>query len=359
MPITAPGSITFTFQRVPVAAIPPDRNRVLHHQDRQQDRERLQRRHGEREQRRRRHADAGEPALGEADQQHRDECDGEEERIGNTGGHSQVRGLRARRAALETLAAHSRVAAATFNGGGWARMGQPSSRGVAQRRARIHTRSCRRRWSQLQSCRQWLWIPGSGLWPAPNDGDRDGRPHQPLPRGLRARACATRKASGARRRRRSTGTSRAKKIFDKDAGIYGRWFTGAVCNTCYNAIDRHVERGRGEPARDHLRLAASPTPSAPSPMRSCCARSNARRRAAGLRRHARATASSSTCRWCRRRCSPCYACARIGAIHSVVFGGFAAKELATRIDDAKPKLILSASLRHRGRARRAIQAAAR
>src|SRR4029077_10047841 len=38
-----------------------------------------------------------------------------------------------------------------------------------------------------------------------------------------------------------------------------------------------------------------------------------------------------------------YACARIGAIHSVVFGGFAAKELATRIDDAKPKLILSAS----------------
>src|SRR5256885_7202674 len=37
----------------------------------------------------------------------------------------------------------------------------------------------------------------------------------------------------------------AKKVFDKDAGIYGRWFTGAVCNTCYNAIDRHVERGRG------------------------------------------------------------------------------------------------------------------
>ena len=53
------------------------------------------------------------------------------------------------------------------------------------------------------------------------------------------------------------------------------------------------------------------------------------------------------------------ACARIGAIHSVVFGGFAAKELATRIDDAKPKLILSASLRHRGRARRPLQAAAR
>ena len=31
-----------------------------------------------------------------------------------------------------------------------------------------------------------------------------------------------------------------KKVFDKDAGIYGRWFTGGVCNTCYNALDRHV-----------------------------------------------------------------------------------------------------------------------
>src|ERR1043165_6783191 len=40
----------------------------------------------------------------------------------------------------------------------------------------------------------------------------------------------------------------AKRVFDKDAGVYGRWFTGAVCNTCYNAIDRHVERGRANQA---------------------------------------------------------------------------------------------------------------
>ena len=53
------------------------------------------------------------------------------------------------------------------------------------------------------------------------------------------------------------------------------------------------------------------------------------------------------------------ACARIGAIHSVVFGGFAAKELATRIDDAKPKVILSASCGIEAGARRALQAAAR
>ena len=40
----------------------------------------------------------------------------------------------------------------------------------------------------------------------------------------------------------------ARKVFDKDADVYGRWFTGASCNTCYNAIDRHVERGRGAQA---------------------------------------------------------------------------------------------------------------
>src|ERR1044072_3204521 len=37
-----------------------------------------------------------------------------------------------------------------------------------------------------------------------------------------------------------------KKIFDAAQGTYGRWFTGGVVNTCYNALDRHVERGRGE-----------------------------------------------------------------------------------------------------------------
>ncbi len=69
----------------------------------------------------------------------------------------------------------------------------------------------------------------------------------------------------------------------------------------------------------------------------------ARRHAARFRRDRRATASFSTCRWCQRPVIGMLACARIGAMHSVVFGGFAAKELATRIDDAKPKVILSAS----------------
>ena len=38
----------------------------------------------------------------------------------------------------------------------------------------------------------------------------------------------------------------AKRVFDPDAGVYGRWFVGGVCNTCWNAVDRHVRQGRGE-----------------------------------------------------------------------------------------------------------------
>src|SRR5580700_1894594 len=37
----------------------------------------------------------------------------------------------------------------------------------------------------------------------------------------------------------------ARRVFDPDAGVHGRWFAGAVCNTCWNAVDRHVEAGRG------------------------------------------------------------------------------------------------------------------
>src|SRR5262249_57729105 len=41
---------------------------------------------------------------------------------------------------------------------------------------------------------------------------------------------------------------RPKTVFDPNAGVYGRWFTDGVCNTCYNAVDRHVERGRADQA---------------------------------------------------------------------------------------------------------------
>ena len=136
----------------------------------------------------------------------------------------------------------------------------------------------------------------------------------------------------------------ATKVFDKDAGVYGRWFVGASCNTCYNAIDRHVERGRAAQAAHHLRLRRSRSTKRVITYAELLRRgADARRRAAGLRRRARATASSSTCRWCRRRCSRCSP-ARASA-RSIRWCSAASprKELATRIDDAKPKLILSAS----------------
>ena len=134
-----------------------------------------------------------------------------------------------------------------------------------------------------------------------------------------------------------------KTVFDPDAGVYGRWFVGGVCNTCWNAVDRHVSPAAATSRRSST-TRRSPAPSRRSPMRSCrprprCSPASSKKISAS----ARATASSSTCRWCRRRWSAMLACARIGAIHSVVFGGFAPKELATRIDDAKPKVILSAS----------------
>ena len=47
-----------------------------------------------------------------------------------------------------------------------------------------------------------------------------------------------------------------KTVFDPNAGVYGRWFVGGVCNTCFNAVDRHVDAGRGDADGDHLRLAA-------------------------------------------------------------------------------------------------------
>ena len=61
--------------------------------------------------------------------------------------------------------------------------------------------------------------------------------------GARSRS---RRASGPRRRRRSTGTSRGTRVLDDSRAPFYRWFTGGRLNTCYNALDRHVERGRAD-----------------------------------------------------------------------------------------------------------------
>lgn len=134
----------------------------------------------------------------------------------------------------------------------------------------------------------------------------------------------------------------ADKIFDADAGVYGRWFVGAECNTCYNCLDRHVNDGRGEQAAI---IYDSPITGAKRTISYGDLLEEVSTFAAGL-------ADLGVSKGDRviiympmvpEAAVAMLACARIGAVHSVVFGGFAAKELATRIDDAKPKMIISAS----------------
>ena len=133
----------------------------------------------------------------------------------------------------------------------------------------------------------------------------------------------------------------ADRIFDKVDGL-DRWFVGAECNTCYNCIDRHVTGGRGDqPAIVY----DSPVASA----RAVYTYAELRREVATF---AAVLADEGIGKGDRVICYmpmvpeaaiAMLACARLGAIHSVVFGGFAAKELAARIEDAAPKLILAAS----------------
>jgi len=133
-----------------------------------------------------------------------------------------------------------------------------------------------------------------------------------------------------------------KTIFDAAQGVYGRWFTGGVVNTCYNAVDRHVERGRA----DQVALIHD------SPLTNSVTRFTYAELLAEVQALAAIMQDSGVAKGDRvilympmvpEAVVAMLACARIGAVHSVVFGGFAAKELATRIDDAQPKLILSAS----------------
>ncbi len=134
----------------------------------------------------------------------------------------------------------------------------------------------------------------------------------------------------------------AKKIFDPSQGAYGRWFSGAVVNTCYNALDRHVAGGRG----DQIALIHD------SPLTNGITKFSYRQMLDEVKALAAVIRDYGVGKGDRviiymplvpEAVFAMLACARIGAVHSVVFGGFAAKELATRIDDAAPKLVLSAS----------------
>src|SRR2546425_8240050 len=134
----------------------------------------------------------------------------------------------------------------------------------------------------------------------------------------------------------------AKKVFDPNAGVYGHWFVGATCNTCFNAVDRHVAGGRGAQA---ALIYDSPVTGSNRTFTYAELLAEVGALAAvlkdfGVERGDRVILYMPMV---PEAVIAMLACARIGAIHSVVFGGFAANELATRIDDARPKLVLSAS----------------
>lgn len=134
----------------------------------------------------------------------------------------------------------------------------------------------------------------------------------------------------------------ADQVFNSELGAYGRWFDGAVCNTCYNCIDRHVEAGHG--ARDAL-IYDSPVTDQVRKYTFDELQSEVSALAHVMRVHGviKGDRVIIYMPMVPEAVFAMLACARLGAIHSVVFGGFAAKELATRIDDASPKLIISAS----------------
>ena len=116
----------------------------------------------------------------------------------------------------------------------------------------------------------------------------------------------------------------AKKVFDPAMGLYGRWFAGAVVNTCYNALDRHVANGRA----DQVALIHD------SPLAGTVTKLTYAQMLAEVKTLAAVMADFGVAKGDRvilympmvpEAMIAMLACARIGAVHSVVFGGFAAK----------------------------------
>jgi propionyl-CoA synthetase len=132
------------------------------------------------------------------------------------------------------------------------------------------------------------------------------------------------------------------RVLDASRPPFYRWFTGGMLSTCYNALDRHVERGRGKqralvydsPVTGTVRVYTY------AELTDAVARFAGALRRQGVERGDRVIVYMPMV---PEAIIAMLACARLGAVHSVVFGGFAPRELATRIDDARPVLICSAS----------------
>ncbi len=133
----------------------------------------------------------------------------------------------------------------------------------------------------------------------------------------------------------------SKALFDENAPIY-EWFSDGMLNTCYNAVDRHVEAGRGDQvAIIHDSPITGTTHKITfAELQSRVARLAGALRAQGIEKGDRVVIYMPMV---PEALEAMLAVTRLGAIHSVVFGGFAANELAVRIDDAAPKAIIAAS----------------
>ena len=125
-----------------------------------------------------------------------------------------------------------------------------------------------------------------------------------------------------------------------------KWFIGGQLNVSYNCLDRHLGTAtankaaliwEGEPAGP-----GRPGEERTSPTGNFIARFASSPTSSNATESRRATVSLSTCRWCPEAAIAMLACARIGAVHSVVFGGFSAQSVADRIFDCQARLVITA-----------------
>ncbi|MBW2314481.1 MAG: propionyl-CoA synthetase [Deltaproteobacteria bacterium] len=137
-------------------------------------------------------------------------------------------------------------------------------------------------------------------------------------------------------------TRRWDRVLDDSRPPFHRWFRGGETNTCHNALDRHVAAGHGE--RTAL-VYDSPVTGRAQTFSYADLLGRVAVAAGGLARLGvgRGDRVLLYMPMIPEAAVAMLACARLGAVHSVVFGGFASSELASRIDDAKPKLVISAS----------------
>jgi propionyl-CoA synthetase len=136
-------------------------------------------------------------------------------------------------------------------------------------------------------------------------------------------------------------TPPTRTLDDSDPPFY-RWYPDGVLNTCHNALDRHIDAGHG----DRTALIYDSPVTETKRRYSYTELRDEVARCAGVLTELGVTAGDRVVVYMPmvpEAAISMLACARIGAVHSVVFGGFAAKELAARIDDARPKVIISAS----------------